>query len=810
MTAARAQQTFNTLNVKDLASNKITVTSTTSGSKPCPAMTEAQRDAIVGATTGQCIYNTAQLKINVYNGTIWKAAGGGIEDWAPSFTYSIGDVVIESFQIYQANTAHTSSALFATDIAFWDILSETSLQQAYDTSVSPQITTSTPLGSVDIKRGSASDTDNVLRIQNGAGSSTATITGAGVITGSNLSGTNTGDLLTKGQSEGSTRTTNQLQVPNKLLTNVGTGIDLNETGNKNILDNPSMEHTTYSTSWDTTGDTSTKTEETTVVIDGAKSAKHVAVAQVVSMKQSSTLYQAQFADGVQGIAMVRIKSDIALSVCSVQAGTVSTSNCVTTNTDSKWKLYKVPFVLGGTSNGISIASSGSVSGTVYIDDAFVGVVDISQELQVIETGSAQSANTASCQWQITGTSIQSFPAVAACPVPTIKGTIISAPATKIPGFILNPNPARVYDVNISGAFRSTDVVATSYCTWELFDGTNTYPLGVNSSTAGGATSNQMRTPTLYARVDRSSPTTTATTYQIRASNATAAGTCVIDNNQPTLPGGDLKFSVTSYGDSSTYSSSSFASDTSLTDVFSANISDAGVVSNENVDWINGNCSVVSTSNYPCTFNSGIFTVAPNCSFTNKFNGNISETFAAGPSSTGFTSRTLNSATAAATAAEHQIICQKQGADYRVKKTIVGQFNEVMTTPGVSKPKTCYYAYGGAAATLASPTECTTGTCIETFDSCVNGSAPAFSSTGTYTNFTIANGSFANSSYINCSCVSWDLTALGIRECNLYFDTSDQTWQTTSSGGYVTNISTSSAAGAVADQYLQIKCEGQAP
>lgn len=58
-------------------------------------------------------------------------------------------------------------------------LATTTLQQAYDNSTTPQITTSTTGGSVDIRRGSAADTDNVIRIQNGAGTATASITGNG-------------------------------------------------------------------------------------------------------------------------------------------------------------------------------------------------------------------------------------------------------------------------------------------------------------------------------------------------------------------------------------------------------------------------------------------------------------------------------------------------------------------------------------------------------------------------------------------------------------------------------------------------------
>jgi len=56
------------------------------------------------------------------------------------------------------------------------------MQSVYNNSSTPQITTSTALGAVDIKRGSAADTDKVFRVLNGAGSETFGVTGAGNIT----------------------------------------------------------------------------------------------------------------------------------------------------------------------------------------------------------------------------------------------------------------------------------------------------------------------------------------------------------------------------------------------------------------------------------------------------------------------------------------------------------------------------------------------------------------------------------------------------------------------------------------------------
>ena len=58
----------------------------------------------------------------------------------------------------------------------------TTMQGAYNNSVTPQITTNTTGGALVVKRGSASDSDNILVGQNGAGTNTFSVTGSGNVT----------------------------------------------------------------------------------------------------------------------------------------------------------------------------------------------------------------------------------------------------------------------------------------------------------------------------------------------------------------------------------------------------------------------------------------------------------------------------------------------------------------------------------------------------------------------------------------------------------------------------------------------------
>ena len=76
----------------------------------------------------------------------------------------------------------------------------TTMQGAYNNSVTPQIVTTTTGGALAIKRGSAADTDNVLTVQNGAGSNTFTVDGNGNATVSTPTASN--HAVTKAYADG--------------------------------------------------------------------------------------------------------------------------------------------------------------------------------------------------------------------------------------------------------------------------------------------------------------------------------------------------------------------------------------------------------------------------------------------------------------------------------------------------------------------------------------------------------------------------------------------------------------------------------
>jgi hypothetical protein len=106
--------------------NRFEVTGTDSASIPCPVMDETARDLLT-PVAGDCIYNSDASTLNVYDGVGWKLVGsGGLNKWETGEEYEADDVIWESgtLKIYTANTPHTASALFVTDIANWTLLND--------------------------------------------------------------------------------------------------------------------------------------------------------------------------------------------------------------------------------------------------------------------------------------------------------------------------------------------------------------------------------------------------------------------------------------------------------------------------------------------------------------------------------------------------------------------------------------------------------------------------------------------------------------------------------------------------------------
>jgi len=180
-----------------------------------------------------------------------------------------------------------------------------------------------------------------------------------------------------------------IKTPNSQTTSLG-GIDTRiESGNTNLLVNPSFEHTTVATGWTVTN--ATGSANLTDMVEGKKDLS-LALTAALTVTQDSTVNAANLV-GLQGVASIKIKtSDVTgLKVCVRNAGVTSTTLCVDVVANGGWKHVIIPFIMTATSNGIAITSTG-ITGTVKIDDAFVGTSGPFQNVNGESVFSAKVSN----------------------------------------------------------------------------------------------------------------------------------------------------------------------------------------------------------------------------------------------------------------------------------------------------------------------------------------------------------------------------------------------------------------------------------
>lgn len=118
--------------------------------------------------------------------------------------------------------------------------------------------------------------------------------------------------------------------------------------------------------------------------------------------------------------------------------------------------------------------------------------------------------------------------------------------------------------------------------------------------------------------------------------------------------------------------------------FSAKVSSAGVVSDENTDWINANASIANTSEYTLTWTASIFGVAPNCMVTpaSYASGGNAIVVASIDSVTTSSARVTMKQGGTFAAAAFNILCSKAGTDWVmpiVQPVFIGQVTQPSTT-----------------------------------------------------------------------------------------------------------------------------------
>lgn len=679
---------------------KIVASTTANGNINCPVMTETQRNAIASPVAGECVYNSTTLTLNVYNGTTWKSAGGGVNKWATSTSYQVDDVVIQSNKFYICLTAHTSGT-FATDLA---ALKWQQVQPLNASEIVGQVALANGGTNKNITAANGSvlytDTDSVELLAAGTSGQILQTNGAGAPSFVNKS------ISGKAQNQ-SAVTLEEVQVPNNQLTETASGKYLNESGNTNLLVNPSFEHSTASTGWTST--TVTPSVSTSTMVDGKQSLCFTASAQAFTLRQDSSLYAAAFANGFPGLASVSIKTNHtgAVTFCSANAGTVSTTNCQTITANDQWFPYQLPFVLGGTSNGISI-SAASGTGTTCVDFAKVEVgltkADTFNSRPFVTyagSGTWSTNTTYSTKYRQYGSLANIQAKVSLTGAPTGSFTLnlpsgLSIDTSKTPDTSL---------IQFIGTCLDNDTGTNTYACDIKYNNSTSITLSINAASGTWLTSSDGLTAT--------TPYTHGNTDYI-----------VLDFWVP----------ITGWADTNTNYAA--ACGAACVDKFSARVADGSgttVVTSEDADFINGVCTNPTTGNYVCTFNSGIFTVAPACWVTPRQGGGTSVEAVIDSVSASSVSIHGASSSGVAQDMDFQFGCNKQGVDFIATRTIVGSFKDVVTSVGSGNSSSAgadiqsVFFGGGADCT----TDCTSGSCTICSRSGSKITSVAWQATGNY-------------------------------------------------------------------------------
>lgn len=525
-------------------------------------------------------------------------------------------------------------------------LSTTTLNQAYDNSVSPQITTSTTGGSVDIKRGSAADTDNVLTAQNGAGSTTWSVKGTGEV---------------------------------KSLSKISAD---NVFRDSNLLTNPSFENSTIGTGW--TFVNGSCNSSSGVAVDGSVNCSFTSTGANWSASQCSTTNAPRLAgqEMENSVWLGSASTTDPIWVCPGTNGVYPTpsvdNGCMRYTNIGNIQPLKNYFLGDSASTSNCIRISGSNSGTtVGIDKAYTGLRTTSEVSGEINTPWV-SCNFSTLAWQGLGTVTNNLECRRDGPNLKMRGVFsvgtVTSSSVQIP---LPSNWGAITTQASSGGgfgklLRSVSLANTMFNTISIS--------GASYFNVSGAIVSQAVNPT-----------------------TAVAGTNFVSNNDTLVVDGELTIPIAEWQNNINAFSLKCDDPRQCETVFSARVSSTGVVSGENLDWINGNGS--GTSPYTINFNTGIFSVTPACVTSLVSPASGVDAWIESPSSSSVVVRPVNNVGPTTINSAFTISCQKQGADYlnsRITQQIV-QMREVPRTPGAVRTDIFGARYTGSGGPMSSCT-----------------------------------------------------------------------------------------------------------
>ena len=418
------------------------------------------------------------------------------------------------------------------------------------------------------------------------------------------------------------------------------------------------------TGWTITGDCTPTIESSVPYLDNVL--KLTCVNQQFSVKQNTTeltgfvdqqaLLTAQVKANIGGAFIRTLNNDVEASSASIIAG--------------DYKAINIPDKIASTSNGVEIHTNGvNVTGEFFIDEVGYRLApDLIQQVGQAQFVGDVYVGSTNCTWSGTSTTFASFAADSDCNY-IVSGNL-AEPDTKIPAIkIPNARTDGYYKVTFGGTFN-TGVAAGTNCDFTLSsDGTNQNKMQVRSDSDDSRFS-QILTDSF--RFDSTGDKQVELIYQRQSGTVS----CVTQGSDD-LP---LKMSVNFYPDSnSTIVSQQTELTAATANYLSARIDGTvspSTVSNENYDWINGNCTRLSDGVFQCDTNVNATNL--NCFYTST-----------GTQTIGLSGRIqivdadtiqiyVSNDNTAAQNRPFNVFCDK-GADVNKSQTIIGKFANINDT-----------------------------------------------------------------------------------------------------------------------------------
>lgn len=228
------------------------------------------------------------------------------------------------------------------------------------------------------------------------------------------------------------------------------------------------------------------------------------------------------------------------------------------------------------------------------------------------SGWLKYAGTASCQWSTSSASMAAFAADTDCATPTVSGNV-TAPGTKIPGFVVTNLPPGKYKVEARSSFAAQQSTSgNAGCSYEIYDGTNSGSGAVLGDlvSAGRDYGNVVSGNFEYTSKQSS------VTFQVRGKLITGNGTCDIVANATNADFEIVLIPLSQALPRPFIPSSVFAGRQSVVKVGAAKLNcDSGSAILTNPDSMVASIGNISTGTCTVTLTTGYFSAAPICTVT---------------------------------------------------------------------------------------------------------------------------------------------------------------------------------------------------